>query len=541
MCTTMRSSNYNVKYVDMEKIFTDAYNQCLELEAEIFKKKDMPGPNDPVFIKSLADNSEVSITGSNKPKLSEAKDSTMLNHDTGKRMNLESVAPLPPLEKLTGAEPVFGPNTIKSILKSKSTFKAENLKGIVINEPSSAPSRGNKSYSASKTNSARAGKLKNVKMEDDLPLDIVMKELNELKLQISKNESSYFRNKNSQQVPPNALQNKYKTQLKMNWELCGQNNHLSKNCYEVLFCKKYKKTNHKTCDHVEFMSSMNINQYHIGQGESSSRSRPSRPAIPFPSYIHYGYNDHKSNDCVYYPICEICESYDHDTQGHNRSISLRRGIKPRNPQRVTKNCETCGSNVHTTSNHDDIEWFRKREALQAKKVESFKASKTKSSSALRSKTPTKNTKIEQSKKCISINKERYVKDLLRKYDKFGSSVNTPIVPPNMLGPDLNGKAVNESQYKAMFLAEVEDITAARCCANILWIKSQLTDYDIIYEKIKNHTLKGDIEFHFIPTQYQLADIFIKLLDKPSFKRLIDELGMLNIDSKLKASVLTEEN
>ncbi|GJW75520.1 hypothetical protein Tco_0134890 [Tanacetum coccineum] len=136
--------------------------------------------------------------------------------------------------------------------------------------------------------------------------------------------------------------------------------------------------------------------------------------------------------------------------------------------------------------------------------------------------------IEQSERGISIKKERYVKDLLRKYDKIGSSVNTLIVPPNMLGPDLNGKVASSKHkesdlisvkriiryLKAMFLAEAEDIAAAGCCANILWIKSQLTNYDIIYEK---------------------------LLDKPSFKRLIDELGMLNIDSKPEASVLTEEN
>ncbi|GJZ44275.1 retrovirus-related pol polyprotein from transposon TNT 1-94 [Tanacetum coccineum] len=158
-------------------------------------------PKDPVFVKSSTDNSEVSITGSNKPKLAETEDSTLSNHDTGKLMNLQSVATLlPPLEKLTGAEPVSGPKTIKSILKSKSTFKAETLKGIIINKPSSAPARGNKSSSVSKTNSAPAGKLKNVKIEDDPPLAIVMKELNELKLQISKNKLSYFRNTNSQQM-----------------------------------------------------------------------------------------------------------------------------------------------------------------------------------------------------------------------------------------------------------------------------------------------------------------------------------------------------
>ncbi|GJT03427.1 hypothetical protein Tco_0824596 [Tanacetum coccineum] len=259
------------------------------------------GLKDLVFVKSLADNSKVSITGSNKPKLSEAEDSTLSNFDTGK-----SVAPLlPPLERLTGVEPVSRPKTIKSILKSKSTCKTETLKGIIINEPSSAPTRGNKSSLASKTNSTPAGKLKNVKIEDDPPLAIVMKELNELKLQISKNKSFYFRNKNSQ-------------------------------------------------------------QYHTGQGESSSRSRSSRLAIPFPFCIHYGYNDHKYDDCVYYPICEICGSYDHDTHGHNRIIALRRGIKPRNSQHVIKNCETYGRNVHTTSDHNNIEWFRKREALQAK-------------------------------------------------------------------------------------------------------------------------------------------------------------------------------
>ncbi|GJR15163.1 hypothetical protein Tco_0797815 [Tanacetum coccineum] len=351
---------------------------------------------EPVFVKSSTDNSNMSITNSNIHKSSETEDSTLPNQDTDVVPSNESQrnttnpsvvfsdssvtdydstneylvcsTPLLPLKKLDGVEPVSGPKTIKSILKSKSTFKAETLKGITINEPSSAPTRG-KSSLASKTNLALA-------------------ELNELKLQISKKKSSYSKNKNAQHVPPNALQNKYKTQFKMNYELCGQNSHLSKNCYEVLFCKKCKRTNHRTCDHADFMFSMNANQHHNGQGESSSRSRPTRPSVSFLSCIHCGYNDHHSNDCLYYPTCEIYGSYDHDTHGHNRIISLRRGINPINPQQVTKNCETPGSNVHTTSDHNDIEWFRKRETLQAKNVKSFKVRKNESSSALRSNTPT---------------------------------------------------------------------------------------------------------------------------------------------------------
>ncbi|GJU27757.1 retrovirus-related pol polyprotein from transposon TNT 1-94 [Tanacetum coccineum] len=261
-------------------------------------------------------NLEVSITGSNKPKLSKAKDLTLSNHDTGKH-------PLPPLEKLIGAKLVFRPKTIKSTLKSNSTFKTKILKSVIINKPSSAPAKGNISTSVSKTNSTPAGKLKNVKIEDDTPLAIC------------------------------------------------------------------KRTDHRTCNHAEFMSSIKVYQHHIGQGESSLRSRSSRSAIPFPFCIHCGYNDHQSDDCVYYPTCELCGSYDHDTHGHNRIISLKRGIKPRNPQHVTKNYKTCGSNVHTTTDHNDIEWFKKREALQAKKAETLKTSKTESSSALRSKTSTK--------------------------------------------------------------------------------------------------------------------------------------------------------
>ncbi|GJW87169.1 hypothetical protein Tco_0162509 [Tanacetum coccineum] len=206
----------------------------------------------------------------NVHKSSEAEDSTLFDDSS------VCSTPLLPLKKLDGVELGFGPKTVKSILKSKSTFKTKTLKGITLNEPSLAPAIGNKSSSASKTNSTPAGKLKNVKVEDDPPLAMVMKELNELKLQISK--------------------------------------------------KKY--------------------------------------------------NNHLSDDCLYYPTCEICGSYDHNNHDHNKIISQRRGINP-----VTKNCQTSGSNVHTISDHNDIVWLRKRETPHAKKAES--------SNALRSKTPTK--------------------------------------------------------------------------------------------------------------------------------------------------------
>ncbi|GJR96824.1 hypothetical protein Tco_0268998 [Tanacetum coccineum] len=57
---------------------------------ELTKDTSSPGPKDPVFVKSSVDNSKVSITSSNKPKLSETKESTQSNHDTGKVPSNES-------------------------------------------------------------------------------------------------------------------------------------------------------------------------------------------------------------------------------------------------------------------------------------------------------------------------------------------------------------------------------------------------------------------------------------------------------------------
>ncbi|GJZ14500.1 retrovirus-related pol polyprotein from transposon TNT 1-94, partial [Tanacetum coccineum] len=69
-----------------------------------------------------------------------------------------------------------------------------------------------------------------------------------------------------------------------------------------------------------------------------------------------------------------------------------------------------------------------------------------------------------------------------------------------------------------------DNTSAIAISNNPVLHSRIKHIDIIYHFIKDHILKGDIELHFILTQYQLADIFTKSLDEPTFKRLIVELA-----------------
>ncbi|GJY64855.1 hypothetical protein Tco_0466315 [Tanacetum coccineum] len=144
-----------------------------------------------------SDDTKVFVLGVDRPWLSEAEEFIFPNHDTSIILLAESQmkvidplvvvtdssvtdydsadeslvcsTPLPPLEKLVGDEPVSGPKTIKSILKSNSTFKAETLKGVTLNEPTSVPAKANKNVLASKRNSVPASKLKNVKIEDDIP------------------------------------------------------------------------------------------------------------------------------------------------------------------------------------------------------------------------------------------------------------------------------------------------------------------------------------------------------------------------------------
>nr|GEX13823.1 hypothetical protein [Tanacetum cinerariifolium] len=401
-----------------------------------------------------------------------------------------------------------------------------------------------------------------------------------------------------------------------------------------------------------------MSQHLNSQSGSSSRSRTPRTSKHFfTPCIHYGFNDHLSDDYFNYPICVICGSYDHDTHGHIRVISLRRGIKPRNPKQVTNSYETCGSTVYTITDHNDIEWFRrdsyeKLEPVVTKtdvsshqhdqtdqndqndhlaqndeiinddqsehsnhnndnhiidnlpNTEDVQTSEPLSSLAeaafvlntipistnrflsipsmaspapqdrwsqdkhiklvntignprfgmltrAMAKEPSatsahecpfvdflseeEHKKIKQSKRGISINLEKYVKDLLKKYDINDSSVKTPMALPNNLGPNLNGKAINEAlyranpkeshliavkrifrkstlgacqllggklvcwsakkqQYVAMSLAEAKYVAATGCCANILWMKSQPTDYDIIYEKIWDNEDVHDLRF-----------------------------------------------
>ncbi|GKC48229.1 retrovirus-related pol polyprotein from transposon TNT 1-94 [Tanacetum coccineum] len=108
-------------------------------------------------------------------------------------------------------------------------------------------------------------------------------------------------------------------------------------------------------------------------------------------------------------------------------------------------------------------------------------------------------------------------------------------------------------------AESEYVAVSGCCAQVLWMRTQLTDYGFFYDKvpiycdsqsaiaiscnpvqhtrtkhidvryhfIKDHVEKGTIELYFVGTEYQLADLFTKSLPEARFKFLVEKLGMMS--------------
>ncbi|GKB51809.1 hypothetical protein Tco_0902562 [Tanacetum coccineum] len=92
---------------------------------------------------------------------------------------------------------------------------------------------------------------------------------------------------------------------------------------------------------------------------------------------------------------------------------------------------------------------------------------------------------------------------------------------------------SSKRQKSAAISSTEDkyVALSGCCAQVLWMRSQLTDYGLgfnkipIYHFIKEQVENGVVELYFVRTEYQLADIFTKALCRERIEFLIDKLGM----------------
>ncbi|GJX98795.1 hypothetical protein Tco_0355814 [Tanacetum coccineum] len=96
----------------------------------------------------------------------------------------------------------------------------------------------------------------------------------------------------------------------------------------------------------------------------------------------------------------------------------------------------------------------------------------------------------------------------------------------LLGDRLVSWSSKRQKSAAISSTEAKYIALSGCCAQVLWMRSQLTDYGLGFNKIPNISLhkrasrewsrreqaeNGVVELYFFRTEYQLADIFTKAL------------------------------
>nr|GEW31948.1 retrovirus-related Pol polyprotein from transposon TNT 1-94 [Tanacetum cinerariifolium] len=130
----------------------------------------------------------------------------------------------------------------------------------------------------------------------------------------------------------------------------------------------------------------------------------------------------------------------------------------------------------------------------------------------------------------------------------------------IFGEKLVSWSSKKQDCMSLSIAKEEHVSLSACYAQVLWMRTQLTDYGFHFNKIsiycdsksaiaiscnpvqhsrikhiairyhfiKEHVEKGTIELYFVKTDYQLADLFIKALPANRFNYLVCRLGMRSL-------------
>nr|GEU93587.1 hypothetical protein [Tanacetum cinerariifolium] len=116
-----------------------------------------------------------------------------------------------------------------------------------------------------------------------------------------------------------------------------------------------------------------------------------------------------------------------------------------------------------------------------------------------------------------------------------------------LGERLISWSCKRQKSAAISSTEVEYIAPSGCCAQILWMRSQLSDYGLAFNKIPiYHIIKEQvenrvIELYFVNTEYQLADLFTKALGRDRIGFLTNKIGMRSFTPETLKKLKNEED
>nr|GEW05842.1 hypothetical protein [Tanacetum cinerariifolium] len=93
---------------------------------------------------------------------------------------------------------------------------------------------------------------------------------------------------------------------------------------------------------------------------------------------------------------------------------------------------------------------------------------------------------------------------------------------------------SDSDHAGCLDSQAKYVSLSAFCAQVLWMRTQLTDYGFhfdkihIYHFIKEKVEKCIVELFFVGTEYQLADLFTEALPEERFKYLVRRFGMRSL-------------
>ncbi|GKA95361.1 retrovirus-related pol polyprotein from transposon TNT 1-94 [Tanacetum coccineum] len=106
----------------------------------------------------------------------------------------------------------------------------------------------------------------------------------------------------------------------------GLKNQLLEDCYEKPKCSTCGSSDHLTKEHPEqIVVKRTLAKLHTQPSHGSSRKAPMIPK-PYIPCKYCGFNDHHSDECEFYPGCDLCGSIAHETSDCPKKTSQR---KPR--------------------------------------------------------------------------------------------------------------------------------------------------------------------------------------------------------------------
>nr|GEW33341.1 hypothetical protein [Tanacetum cinerariifolium] len=159
--------------------------------------------------------------------------------------------------------------------------------------------------------------------------------------------------------------------------------------------------------------------------------------------------------------------------------------------------------------------------------------------------------------------EKHLNAVKRIFRYLKETINMGLWYSKDNGDKLASWSSKKQKSTAISSTEAEYIALSGCCAQILWIRSQLTDYGFQFNKIplycdnkseialccnnvqhsrakhidvryhfkKDQVENGIVKLYFVRTEYQLANIFTKPLPRERFNFLIEKLGMRSMSSE----------